>query len=401
MKYYISKAQEYLNQFCVEITDRSVGSKGNLQATGIFEESIRQFGFKTESSEFDCMDWIDHGCTLKSDDKSFVAYSSPYSSGCNVNAELCTASTINELRNLNAENKIILLYGVITKEQLMPKAFPFYNPDEHRVIHSLLENSKAKAIITATSRNPELAGGMYPFPMIEDGDFNIPSAFMKDEEGLELSKYAGQAISLNINANRIPAKGYNVVARKGKEGNKRILISAHIDSKKGTPGAIDNATGVIILLLLAEHLKQYSGDKLIEFTAFNGEDYYSIPGQMLYLEQNNNKMHDYELVINIDGAGYFAEKSAFSMYNISDEKQVDIRRTLTTNPEIVEGAQWIQSDHGMFVQQGIPALAVTSNNFMEKLSVEITHTKADKPEIVDCKKLIDISAALNDLLQKL
>jgi len=206
---------------------------------------------------------------------------------------------------------------------------------------------------------------------------------------------------LNINAERIPAKGFNVVATKGKPGKKRTLVSAHIDAKKGTPGAIDNATGVIILLLLAEHLKQYSGEKLIEFTAFNGEDYYSIPGQMLYLEQNNNKMHDYELVINIDGAGYYAEKSAFSMYNLSDEKQDEYRKVFLSNPEFVEGVQWIQSDHGMFVQQGIPAIAVTSNNFMEKLSVEITHTQNDKPEIVDCSKLVEISFVLNELVRKL
>jgi len=401
MENYLNKAEEYLSMFCTEITDRSVGSEGNLKATKIFLDTIKQFGFHVESSEFDCMDWIDNGCSLKAEGKNFVAHSSPYSKGCIVKAELCAASCIDELRNLNAENKIILLYGDITKEQLMPKAFPFYNPEEHRIIHELLENSKAKAIITATSRNPELAGGMYPFPMIEDGDFNIPSAFMKDDEGLKLLELAGRTISLKINAERIPAKGYNVVACKGNERNKRILISAHIDSKKGTQGAIDNATGVIVLLLLAEHLKQYTGENLIEITAFNGEDYYAIPGQLLYLEQNNNKMDNYELVINIDGAGYYAEQSAFSFYNIDEEKQEKFRKVFLSNKEFVEGVQWIQSDHGMFVQMGIPAIAVTSDNFMAKLSVDITHTENDKPEIVDCRKLVEIASVLNELICKI
>ncbi|MBK9392004.1 MAG: M28 family peptidase [Bacteroidetes bacterium] len=31
-----------------------------------------------------------------------------------------------------------------------------------------------------------------------------------------------------------------------------MVVTAHIDAKKGTPGAIDNATGVIVLLLLSE-----------------------------------------------------------------------------------------------------------------------------------------------------
>ena len=82
---------------------------------------------------------------------------------------------------------------------------------------------------------------------------------------------------------RIPAKGYNVTGKKGKNNSQRIVITAHIDAKKGTPGAIDNATGVIVLLLLADLLKDYDGDKLIEIVAFNGEDYYAVPGQMNYI----------------------------------------------------------------------------------------------------------------------
>ncbi len=281
MKEYVEIAQQYLNKFCVEIKDWSVGSPGNLIATKFYYEKITQSGFDAASSEFDCMDWNDEGCLLKAEVDSFEAYSSPYSNSCNLKAELCTASSIEELKKLNAEDKIILLYGNITRGQLMPESFQFYNPDEHKIIRDLLKKSKAKAIITATSRNPELARGMYPFPMIEDGDFNIPSAYMKDIEGKKLLSYSGKEILLQINAGRIPAKGFNVVASKGKPGKKRILISAHIDAKKGTPGAIDNATGVIVLMLLAALLKQYSGEKLIEFAAFNDEDYYAIPGQML------------------------------------------------------------------------------------------------------------------------
>jgi aminopeptidase YwaD len=401
MKEYIEIAQQYLNKLCIEIKDRSVGSPGNLIATKFYYEKIKQSGFDTVSSEFDCIDWNDAGCLLIAEGENFEAYSSPYSNGCNLKAELCAASSIEELKKLDARNKILLLYGDITKEQLMPESFPFYNPDEHKIIRDLLKNNNAKAIITATSRNPELAGGMYPFPMIEDGDFNIPSAFMKDVEGKKLLSYLGKELLLQINAGRIPAKGFNVVASKGKSGKRRILVSAHIDAKKRTSGAIDNATGVIVLLLLADLLKQYTGEKLIEFAAFNGEDYYAIPGQMLYLEQNNNKMDNYELVINIDGAGYFNEKSAFSMYNIPDEKQDKFRKIFLSDPEIIEGVQWIQSDHGMFVQMGIPAIALTSDNFMAKLSAEITHTKNDKPEIVDCSKLVKIAFALNKLINSI
>jgi aminopeptidase YwaD len=119
-------------------------------------------------------------------------------------------------------------------------------------------------IICATGRNAALAGGVYPFPLIEDGDFDIPSVYMTEEEGIKLAGYSGKEVFLHSVSERIPGKGYNVTGRKGQQGNGRIVITAHIDSKKGSPGAIDNATGVVVLLLLADLLKDYSGKRQIE-----------------------------------------------------------------------------------------------------------------------------------------
>ena len=98
----------------------------------------------------------------------------------------------------------------------MPKDFPFYNPDEHRHIIHLLETKKPQAIVAATSRDPEMVGsGVYPFPLFEDGDFEVPSVYTTDVEGERLAAFAGQEVSLDIQAQRIPATGCNVIARKG------------------------------------------------------------------------------------------------------------------------------------------------------------------------------------------
>lgn len=75
-------------------------------------------------------------------------------------------------------------------------------------------------------------------------------------------------------------------------------------SEIGTPGAIDNGTGVTVLLLLAELLKDTYCRYPIELLVFNGEDYYRAPGQVKYIEQNEGRFEDILLKINIDGAGY-------------------------------------------------------------------------------------------------
>lgn len=60
---------------------------------------------------------------------------------------------------------------------------------------------------------------------------------------------------------------------------------------------------------------------------------------------------------------------------------------------------WYQGDHSIFVQYGHPAIAVTSQWFLENMtSQEITHTPKDNPEIVDCKKLCEIALALTELI---
>jgi aminopeptidase YwaD len=394
------KCQGYLKTLCLDIPERCVGSEGNRQATHFFERELSSFGWATEMAEFDAIDWVENGAILRSDGVDFDVLVSPYSLGFIGSAELVSASTIEELSLINAKNKIIFLSGGIAREQLMPKNFVFYNPEEHQKIISMLEKSGARAIISATGRNASLAGGVYPFPLIEDGDFDIPSVYMTEEEGLKLSQKTGKTVFLESVSKRIPGKGYNVIGKKGNKNSSRIVVTAHIDAKKGTPGAIDNATGVIVLLLLADLLRDYSGDKLIELVAFNGEDYYAVPGQMNYISANRDNFGSILLNINIDGAGYKEGMSAFSLFALPEDLLKPARKVIGQYPGIAEGALWPQGDHSIFLQFGVPAIAVSSKWFIDNIAEQdITHTPKDNMGIVDCRKIIEISLALNSLIR--
>jgi len=397
---HLQKSQHYLEKMCNTIKERSVGSNGNREATSFFEKELSILGWHTEMSEFDAIDWEDNGALLKSDKGNFELLVSPYSLPFRGEAELVSASTIEELEKTDAKNKIVFLHGDLAKEQLMPKNFVFYNPEEHQRIIKALENRGAKAIISATGRNAALADGVYPFPLIEDGDFDIPSAYLTEEEGLKLLSLKGEKVFLQSESRRIPGKGYNVIGKKGNKKSPRIVITAHIDAKKGTPGAIDNATGVIVLLLLADLLKDYSGKNLIELVALNGEDYYAVPGQMKYISENEDRFNTILLNINIDGAGFMEGLSAFSLFNLPAEIDIITKEIFKNYNGITEGIQWPQGDHSIFLQFGVPAIAVSSKWFIDNINgQDITHTPKDNPEIVDCSKLVEISQALNTLIR--
>jgi aminopeptidase YwaD len=312
-------------------------------------------------------------------------------------AALAIVTTVEELETVDGKGKILLLCGEIAKEQLMPKNFPFYNPEEHQRIIGLLEHQAPAAIVAATRENPEMAGAVYPFPLIEDGDFDIPSVFMTEAEGNRLAVYAGKEISLEIDASRSPGRGCNVIARKG-DPRRRVVFFAHIDAKDGTPGAIDNAAGTVILLLLAELLADYSGSLGVELVAMNGEDYYSSPGEKLYLQQNEGRFGEIVLGVNIDGAGYILGNTAFSLYDCPAGLSQDLRQIFAAYPGLVEGEPWYQGDHGLFIMNQRPALAITSERVME-LETNIVHTAKDRLEIVDPARLAEVALALRSAIR--
>lgn len=398
----VTKSTEYMHKLCAEIKNRSVGSEGNRQATQFLYETLSALGWNTEAREFTAMDWTSRGASLEVEGQPFEVSSSPYSNGCDVKSELVGASTLQELESTEVTNKVLLLHGELAREQLAPKNFVWFNPEEHQKIISLLERGKPGAIVCATGRNAAIAGGVYPFPLIEDGDFDLPSVFMTEEEGRKLLPLLGKTARVISRAERITGNGFNITAWKGNPHKNRVVVSAHVDAKKGSPGAIDNATGVTVLLLLAELLKDYSGETLVEIAAFNGEDYYAAPGQMLYLERMQERLDEVLLAINIDGAGYKDCNSSFSFYGLPDEIQKAANQIIQESEGIEEGPQWYQGDHSIFIQQGRPAIAITSKWFTENMDdQEITHTSRDNLSIVDFSKPVVIAEALAKLIQKI
>jgi len=69
---------------------------------------------------------------------------------------------------------------------------------------------------------------------------------------------------------------------------------------------------------------------------------------------------------------------------------------------IEEAIQWVQGDYSIFVQKGRPAIAISSQWFIENInSQKITHTSKYNIDIVGCNKLVGISNAFKYLIEKI
>ena len=394
----VSRARGTLNTLCRDLPDRRLGGEGNGKATDFFAAALRSFGFETATPSFECLDWTGGGAELSIEGIRFAVEPSPFALGCRTRAPLIVVSTLEELDAGDLEGKLVLLRGDLTRGQLLPKNFPFYRDEVHARILARLEAARPTAIVAAVSPDPAMAGARYPYPLIEDGDFDIPSVFTTQEEGLRLAARAGETAELESRAWRRASTGCNVVGRKD-QGMPRLVFTAHIDSKAGSPGANDNASGVAALLLLAELVADDRIARGLEIVALNGEDYYSNPGELLYLEENVERFSEIRLAVNIDSPAFVVGRVAYSMYGCPDEVARVVREVFSDGSAFVEGPPWFQGDHSLFVQNGVPAIAFTSEA-VDELSRNIIHSPNDTPATVDASKLAALAVGLRELLRR-
>ena len=162
---------------------------------------------------------------------------------------------------------------------------------------------------------------------------------------------------------------------------------------------MDNAAGIIALLLLAELLADYRGDLGVEIVALNGEDYYSNPGERHYLAWKGSDFAQVTLGVNIDGVGYHRGQAAYSLYDCPPSVAAAVEGAFAPYPALVPGDAWYQGDHHLFLMNEVPALALTSSRLEEIL--EIAHTADDTPDKIDPAQLVTVALGLRDLVYEI
>lgn len=366
----------HMEKLCQEIGPRATGSAGNKLAVDYAAEKFRLLGFDVQLQEFPCMNWQNDGAELFVDGQAVEIEAAEYAMPCDVRGEMICVQTIQELQAADLANKICVMYGDLCKEPIMPKSMVFWNPEEHQAIIRELEQKQPLAVITVSFLE-EVA-----VPIIQDGDFTVPCGTVKGKFLPSLINKKNAA--LRLFTERRAAVAANVIATYGK--GKKLAYSAHIDTKPTTPGALDNGTGVATLLTLAEQLVETKLNHQLEFVLFNGEDYYSMPGEMTFMAQSLNQPEEYEFAINVDGAGMQNSSTSYSLYERSEQLTAQLDTFSKAYPTVEKVEPWPMGDHMLFAGAGIPAAAITSTQIY-LLMEAVMHTPKDNLSIVDFQRL--------------
>lgn len=166
----------------------------------------------------------------------------------------------------------------------------------------------------------------------------------------------------------------NVIAYKQGKSDKQIIVGAHYDSVAAGKGADDNASGVGVMLEVAEVLKKVSTPYSIVFIAFgaeegglNGSNHYA---SQMSVEEVKNTIG----MINLDSlavgdkmyvhgsageAGFIREQAL----NIAEKKKLDIGTNPGLHPDYPAGTTGDWSDHAPFNKLGIPFAYFESTNW--------------------------------------
>ncbi|WP_079508658.1 M20/M25/M40 family metallo-hydrolase [Mesobacillus jeotgali] len=166
----------------------------------------------------------------------------------------------------------------------------------------------------------------------------------------------------------------NVIAYKKGKSDKQIIVGAHYDSVAAGNGTDDNASGVGVMLEVAEVLKNVSTPYSIVFIAFGAEEG-GLNGSNFYAKQMTaEEISNTVGMINLDSlavgdkmyvhgsaddAGFIREQAL----NIAEKKKLDIGINPGLNADYPAGTTGDWSDHAPFNALGIPFAYFESTNW--------------------------------------
>ena len=198
----------------------------------------------------------------------------------------------------------------------------------------------------------------------------------------------------------------NLIAIKQGDSARQIILGAHYDSPaEGAKGADDNASGVALLLEMAQKIKNIQTPYTIRFIAFGSEEN-NLDGSKYYVQQMDEKeiqntivMINLDSLISGDNAYIFGKSAPGSVrdwiVNYARESGLNLQPKKETDMFKPDGSHCDCSDIDSFLNANIPFVLFETNKLDvnregtiqtdEKFGVDgaIRHTEYDTIEYID------------------
>jgi aminopeptidase YwaD len=369
--------QRVLHRLVNEIGPRPPASPANHAAEDFLAAEFARLGYTVERQEYAATAWEHRSTRLKLGGAILEVAANPYSPPCKVETELVVLRSLPELESAELRGCIAVLCGDLLVQPLSAKSWFLKSETDERTIQAL-EKGRPAAILCVQR------GLTGPLGLIEDWEFSIPSATVTPQAGLKLVQNPGAWARLVIEAEKQPGTAANIVARKPgfarSPGTRpeRLVFMAHFDTKFGTPGAMDNASGVASLLAIAGSLAQQETGLSLEFIAFNNEEYLPIGDDEYFRRLGENPAADILAALNLDLVGQQIATDTWCTLGSSPAFHAHLGELAKDVPHLIETEPWYESNHSSFLMRGCPVVALGGKGY-----VPLHHSAQDTLEWVD------------------
>ncbi len=241
--------------------------------------------------------------------------------------------------------------------------------DEDRTLLAMADRAGAAALIIV-NREPSPFYGFLN-PVIDP----TPVVLAPQTEGERLAQAVAAGATITIEIGPDWPLAANVIARPADGARCDLLAGGHHDTVSASPGALDNASGVAIVLELARLFAADGLDEGLCFATFGAEES-GLFGSAFLVEEWAPLRELPRVMVNFDVT---ARGDAIGL--IGTQELVDRSLALLTDAGVPAARSSLPanagSDHMSFVERGVPVLFFSDSNF------DRIHTPRDVFELVE------------------
>ena len=286
---------------------------------------------------------------------------------------------------------------IVMSTSKSPSSFPRYVHRREKYARSILAGATGYVFMNSQPGNLQQTGSL-----VTNGIGQIPAVSVTYEDGYYLQQLLKQGkvkTRMTLSNKSGTTTAWHVLGELIGERipDHEVLVCGHYDGHDISQGALDNATGVAVIMELARVFGRYRGSfrRTIKFVTFDLEEW-ATTGSTLYLKAHPDEAENIDLVINLDSPAApgrkgvclegYAEMAPY-FKKIGEETGYSIEVSTRVGHA---------SDHFPFVTRGVPAITLTT----PRSSAEDRgwgHTSADtldKVEPFDIKEAAMVAAQI-------
>lgn len=216
-------------------------------------------------------------------------------------------------------------------------------------------------------------GPAAPQPLPVGSDESVPHLAIGRIDGMQISEWIadGHEVKIEVSAECAhsgEAVSENLTVRiPGRSEDGEVLVCGHYDTFWNTPGAYDNGSGTIALLLLAEEWIKSPPARSVQITFFTAEEWHLAGSRATVAAKSPDELDALDYVINLDGLGrgdllevfigpeVFEEEVVTQVRSFGDETRNALKIVSRFPPTY-------GTDHAAFYAAGVPSVHFTFND---------------------------------------